>query len=129
MDDHLERELIEAYPMLYDHDAAPSYGTTDFPIECDDGWYPLVDGVSAAVSAYAETWDEEIRFVQVKQKFGELRIYAKPSPASVTAMIALATELSTRTCERCSRMAGAAVRDDDGWYRTLCNSCWEESES
>lgn len=123
MDETLERELIAAYPSLYDHDRAPSYGSTTFPFECDDGWYPLLDGVSAAVQRHAESAKIDVRFEQVKQKFAERRIYIGGGCEHVRWIIKFARALSTRTCERCSRMRTAEVREGN-WSQTLCDDCW-----
>ncbi|WP_267643700.1 hypothetical protein [Haloarchaeobius amylolyticus] len=124
MDDDLAQDLTERYPMLYDHDSVMGLARHAFPFECDDGWYPLLDVVSEYAQWYAEKHDEEVRFRQVKQKWGELRI-AYRGPNDLSTVLGFARMLSTRVCEKCSSMEAVEVRDDGGWARPMCAACFE----
>lgn len=88
--------------------------------DCGDGWYDLIHELSEQIEAYCQTHPEaaDVIVMQVKQKFGELRVYVQPRIPAVEAMIEVARERSRRTCEltgqpgvRCSR---------EGYDLTLC---------
>jgi hypothetical protein len=75
MDKKLELELVNKYP-----DILEDYGqkhTGLFGIWCDDGWYELVDKFCEQVYWLAESFSVKIKVVQIKEKFGALRIYSK----------------------------------------------------
>jgi hypothetical protein len=103
------------------------HGTVPF------GWEHLVDGLDSLVRVL----DPAIRVTQVKQKLGGLSYSYELSPqvqASETRRqaileIQLAVERASHTvCEGCG--GWGRVREKDGWYRTLCESCndsWRRS--
>ena len=57
--------------------------------------------------------------LQVKEKFGTLRLYVKDASDDVRAMIELAVERSAVTCEECE--AAGRLRHGTGGMRTLCD--------
>lgn len=114
------------------------------------GWWPLL-------SEFCEQLDEGLRrhgetgrwFVrQVKEKFGEMRIYVRPAtsehsdnddlgwidvvnppePSTTQEMISLIREQivgrANSTCEECGDPGG--LRVIDGWYRTCCDQHFED---
>jgi len=76
---------------------------------------------------------EEFELLQIKEKFGYLRIYYKaPDSATKEAKkrvregINLAETKSTVTCENCGK-AGGHKLVHDCWWKTLCKDCKEVS--
>jgi len=61
----------------------------------------------------------DIRYVQVKQKFGDLRVYVSVTNPAVDALIWAAEERSRNTCDVCGEVGRGCV-SDRGWYRALC---------
>ena len=61
--------------------------------------------------------------VQVKEKFGTLRIYTHGGDSAFQAQIELAESLSGQTCEECG---APGFRAGPGWIRTLCAEHFEE---
>lgn len=146
MKDELQAELKQRFPKLLRapgqryfvaDDTAPdtaelvsNFGPIDERgIECDDGWYELVNHLSAAcekeIDAMAaagvamEYWP---RAVQIKEKFGKLRfrVFGSLSNA-LRAEILQAEEVdSTQICEQCG--ASAHLRSDH-LRRTWCDAC------
>ena len=89
-------------------------------INCWEGWYPLIDHVLASINDYSDVYNKEVRVVQIKEKFGALRIYAEPSLYNeyVWGILHLAERLSKTICERCGEPG--ELRTDIGWHKTLC---------
>ena len=82
------------------------------------------------------TWNEEnksyirydnprwhYRATQVKEKFGTLRFYA-PGNDLIFGWIVEAEKESETTCEDCGKKG--KLREDLGWYLTLCLKCYKE---
>lgn len=57
--------------------------------------------------------------VQVKEKFGTLRVYMDGCNEAVSAYITFAEALSGSTCEKCG---APGRRQGRGWIRTLCDT-------
>lgn len=146
MKDKLQIELKQRYPRLLRApglryfvagDTTPETGelVSDFGpidergIECGDGWFELVNQLSAAceqeIDAMAaagvatEYWP---RAVQIKEKFGKLRFRVFGRLSEVLRAEILKTEEvdSTQICEQCG--APAQLRSDY-LRRTWCAAC------
>lgn len=106
----------------------PGYTLEEALASVGAGWWPLVrEGMAAAGRSAA-------RVVQVKEKFGGLRIYCHSSdgaPFAPDAWAALRDVLvavearSEQTCERCGAEAPAGPRGSStaGWIKTVCDAC------
>src|SRR5579863_4110842 len=71
-------------------------------IECGNGWYDIIDILCNELQKYPE-----VRVLQIKQKFWELRVYlhgqidATISDA-IGVLLRAAEEAASITCERCA---------------------------
>lgn len=82
--------------------------------QCGPGWVPAV------LKAIAVCEAEGVGIVQIKQKFGGLRIYTGKFTEKTDAAIRLAEEVCAKTCEQC----GAPGKLRGGVFvRTLCEVC------
>ena len=88
--------------------------------ECGDGWAPIVRDLFHDLIALG--WDRDLH--QVKEKFGQLRVYVGLATDEIYERIALAERLSGAFCEDCGR-PGKTDGWSRGWYRTLCQKCGE----
>lgn len=107
---------------------APGYTLEEALASVGAGWWPLVrEGMAAAARAGAQV-------VQVKEKFGGVRIYAHspdtmPFPpmawAALREVLIAVTDRSEHTCERCGAEAPAGPRGSStaGWIKTVCDAC------
>jgi hypothetical protein len=93
-------------------------------VECDSGWYPLLFDLFNLIEGYF-IWGqlstdtiEEIYAVQVKEKFGLLRVYLNETTPFIDGAIHLAEYMSGRICEECG-MPGQ-LRGGN-WIQTLCD--------
>lgn len=87
------------------------------PLEILNGWDDLV---GRTVDAMREI-DPDVKFDQIKEKFGELRIYytsSSPLEPLLAALTDAAGKISVTICERCGQPGELAA--DNYWWRTLC---------
>ena len=133
MNEKLQNDLVKAYPKIFKN--------VGFGIECNDGWYDLLDTLCYRISMHChaentryiietdkyefiEEGDPEYMQVvaaQVKEKLGELRFYTDGGDATTEGMIQMAEQMSTRICELCG--SPAKTSRDSGWMHTTCDAC------
>ena len=83
------------------------------------GWASLVDMVFDALDKSTAP----IKVVQVKEKYGTLRVYTDYSGIpSIDDAIEEAERLSHITCEACGK---EGTLREGGWWQTLCDECDE----
>lgn len=109
-------QLLTKFPKLF---------TDKTRVEFPEGWYDLVSSACTDVKKY------NVRIDQIKQKFGQLRVYVnhedllkKPedTQANIWAMCQTYSEKSETICEVCSNV-GELCTKDSGYRRTLCVEC------
>ncbi len=114
-------------------------------IECNDGWYELLSSICWRIFQHEENISERIavrnkfdtpndqsdldyvpvKFDQIKEKFGGLRIYYSGGDDYVEGIISMAEEYSYKVCEVCGN---SGKPNKGGWISTLCNSCRNKDE-
>ena len=129
----LQNDLVKAYPKIFKN--------VDFGIECNDGWYDLLDTLCHTMQRHCDVANtryiietDKYQFVvegdpeyvqvvaaQVKEKLGTLRFYVDGGDATTQGMIQMAEAMSSRICELC----GNPARDNkgSGWLHTTCTVC------
>lgn len=119
MTPELENKLIEDFPLLYQE--------LPWGFECNDGWYTLIYEASAKLEAEIQKYiklypnDKLIpHCVQLKQKFGTLRIYMAYHLDEFDSIIKEAERLSGKTCELCGKPGELQNR---GWIMVRCKEC------
>lgn len=96
-----------------------------FGVECDKGWYPLIEPIVKWVQKYNEEHPENerpIEFMQIKEKWGGLRIYVNYGTKELYDMIEKAETDSYDVCEICGSREDVGEKYD-GWYNTWCHKC------
>ncbi|MBN7457360.1 hypothetical protein [Mycobacteroides abscessus] len=94
----------------------------DASIGVPAGWVPLMLELHERLVESCPA----IEYVQIKQKWGELRVYVRNRNDAAQELIA-AAELASRTiCEVCGAPGSPCVRR--GWYRALCPTHAAEME-
>ena len=118
-----EEYLFGRYPKLYQGRNFPiTQSLIPFGIETGDGWFKLIDQLSADITALDERDGSQTIAVQVKSKFGGLRFYIEGGTDAVGEVIQKAEALSEKTCELCGE---PGTTRNDGWVSTVCDNCWE----
>ena len=137
----LEDKLFSKYDLLFPmgRNVDLSCSMMNYGVSCDNGWFDIIDNLCACMQNYVDNTfrrvngkvisPEQIVIVQVKEKYGSLRVYFEGgiwpdvlTPYTVQGMTMLAETLSLKTCERCG--VPGELRNDNGVYKTLCNHCY-----
>ncbi|MBM7059339.1 hypothetical protein JQX08_01330 [Pseudomonas sp. UL073] len=94
----------------------------NFGFECGNGWYGLIGGTLLFIDRHAEEHELNVRIRQVKEKFGELRIYCRGGDLEVEIAIAISGLVSSIACERCG--CRGVLKELIGWLKVSCdNNC------
>lgn len=120
MDEKLEHKLIIKYPKLFKGIAKPlTQNLMGFGIECGDGWFDILDELFLELSKY-----EGIELMQVKEKFGGLRVYINGGSDEVYNLIDKAEEKSFKICEMCGKPG--KNQEINYWIYTVCEDHKQE---
>ncbi len=129
MSPEFEDKLVRKYlPLFQDVDKPPTESLMCFGCECGDGWYALLDRLCACITAHVKNhWehDHPYRFMQIKEKYGGLRVYDRGHDDTIYGMICMAEEMSYSMCELCGSPASLCTTGH--WLRTLCPPCAEQN--
>lgn len=98
-----------------------------FGIECDKGWSKLLNPIFKYITDYNEGKEEQdkIKLLQVKEKFGGLRVYTSFGTKELHDMIDDAEEKSYSICELCGSEENVGMRESE-WMTTCCLDCMKE---
>jgi hypothetical protein len=83
--------------------------------QVDPGWQPLIQ----EFLDFCEQLPYEVTIMQVKEKFGGLRIYMAYSNDEVEEKKAKLEKKASETCEICGQPG--YLRTDRSWIKTLCD--------
>jgi len=106
-------------------DLINKYRFIKHPIECEDGWIPLIDSMCKEIKDYIHNnypeleYDQEFYFTQIKEKYGRLTCYLTFSVGNILEIIDKYEEKSYNICEICGN--DGKIREINGWYQTLCD--------
>jgi len=118
-----EEELIEKHKDILD--LRGGYG-----MNCWEGWHGIIDDMLDTISngvhintklrarfGAVDGKTGNIKVVQIKEKFGALRVYIEPYDVYTQGIIDMAETVSKHTCERCGKPGELW---SVGWSKTLC---------
>lgn len=135
-------ELAKKYPELM------KISDLDQIIEVDEGWFNIIDVLCRCIYNDYETAKNRLRaaikyprndnglylaetekmaeqalselptFVQLKEKYGTLRIYVNNETDRVSTLIRFAESMSGLTCEKCGKPGD--IDHNGGWIKTHC---------
>jgi len=141
MDQELQNTLIEKYPQLFSNTSKSRMESCMcWGIECNNGWYELLSSVCWRIFQHEKNIADRVmirnennkendqsdldyipvKFDQIKEKFGGLRIYFSGGDDYVEGIIDMAEEYSYKVCEVCGN---SGKPNKGGWITTLCNNC------
>ena len=139
MNSELQQKLFTDFPLLFDNrHKSPMESPMCFGVEVGDGWYDLVRSVCWMIKQHEDNkrWQKEwrekqnqdptdepeyfpVKFDQVKEKFGGLRIYHSGGDEYVEGLISLAEAYSYHVCEICGNKGEA---NKGGWIAVRCET-------
>lgn len=144
-----EEELFRMYPdvfkfALYSEDEyQEEFGEfppqiTSYGIQCGKGWYKLVKQAADILSDHhlredteqeEDNRNEAPKMIQVKEKFGRLRIYTTGSDLTPFNQLQMIENLSEDVCEYCGQTRGVQQVPLDGIrLKSVCRDCHIEEE-
>jgi hypothetical protein len=141
------KTLYDKYPDLFQNRLkSPKESCLSFGIECNLGWYEIISNVCWMIAQhernkednkkYLEKNDPEklstlpeyfpVKFDQVKEKYGGLRLYFSGGDEYVEGLISMAESFSYTVCEVCGNKGEP---NKGGWISTLCESCGVDNKT
>lgn len=140
MDQELQNKLYEKYPQFFvNKDKTPMESPMCFGIEVQNGWYQILSNVCWMIrqhednkrwrKKYLEENDPEklaaepeyfpVKFDQVKEKYGGLRLYFSGGDDYVEGLVDMAEAISYYVCEICGNKGEA---NKGGWISVRCEA-------
>lgn len=141
MKQELQNQLYEQYPDLFSNkDKDIRSSCMAWGCDCGSGWYDIISTLCWMITQhekskqwhkkYLEKNDPEkfkelpeyfpVRFDQIKEKFGGLRVYFSGGDEYVEGLVGMAESFSYKTCEVCGNRGKP---NEGGWITTLCDEC------
>ena len=102
--------------------------------ECGNGWMPLIDSLCHNIQEHIDGHNKyakdrkanpipQVVFLQVKEKFGALRIYHQGGDDYCRGLVDMAATWSWSTCEICGNGGKCLVGHTKGWIGSICVDC------
>lgn len=111
MNSRLTKQIWDRFPDLF---------TRQVHVDVGDGWYTIVWNMCHQLQEELEkTPNGHFQFIQVKEKFGLLRVYAMCNIAGYDKILSEAEDKSAECCELCGQ-TGRLVRSITKWFFTRC---------
>ena len=116
-------DMVEKFHHMFNDDAYR--GNTS----AGKGWVPLI---TKALEQLDALHIPDFKIVQIKEKFGGLRLYvdrvSEDVYDEVHKIIGEAEEEAWKTCEFCGTKDDVEIRNG-GWIKTLCGKCEAERQA
>lgn len=140
MDQELQNKLYEKYPQFFvNKDKTPMESPMCFGIEVGNGWYQILSNVCWMIRQHEDNkrWRKEylekndteklatepeyfpVKFDQVKEKYGGLRLYFTGGDEYVEGLVSMAEAISYYICEVCGNKGEA---NKGGWISVRCEA-------
>lgn len=99
-----------------------------YGIEVSKYWYTIVYALAQKISLYCLVHDmPQPSFIQIKEKFGTLRIYIDSKDENIRKFISEAERVSMRVCEFCGKIDTSIQKRYIGFrLTTCCESCYKK---
>ncbi len=134
----LDNFLSESYPRIFiERSLSTKESCMGRGLETGNGWFPLINSLCHNIQNYIDTHNKyqkneplisQVVFLQVKEKFGGLRIYHSGGDAYCRGLIAMASTLSYTVCELCGDGGCRNVGPTSGWIQTICVNCAKKTK-
>jgi len=99
-------QLKKEFPEFFAYDSGKS--TLLFGIECGEGWYDILYDLCVEL----RNMKADLKMVQIKEKFGALRVYTDSKSLAVYDLIRAAEDRSRTICEVCGASGTSCSRAD-----------------
>lgn len=134
MNQKLDNYLCEAYPRIFvEREKSVRESCMGRGFECGNGWFPIINTLCHQIQEHID-WHNKYekdkskhipQFValQVKEKFGGLRIYSSGGDDYCRGLVSMAATWSYSTCEICGTGGKRLVGHTTGWIASMCEEC------
>lgn len=109
----LREQLIKEYPSSWFYGQRRFFG-----FECGNGWLQIIKELFDDLLPLTKN-NPDFRILQVKEKFGDLRVYVANSNDEIDKAIGLAEAKSVETCDRCG---DKGIKRYEGWIVVRCDA-------
>jgi len=138
MKQELQQKLYDEYPNLFSNkDKSIRESCMAWGCDCGDGWYDILSSLCFMIKQHEDNniWQTEykqktdatytsdyypVKFDQIKEKFGGLRIYYTGGDSYIEGLVSMAESFSYQICELCGERGKP---NKGGWISTLCENC------
>ena len=149
MNAELQNKLYEKYPDLFSNKNKDIMSSCmAWGIECNNGWYDILSSLCWMIKQHEDNirWKQEwqqkqnqevkkdfgieitggeeeyfpVKFDQIKEKYGGLRVYFSGGDEYVEGLVSMAENFSYHVCEVCGQKGNP---NKGGWITTLCENC------
>lgn len=140
MNKTLDNFLCEAYPRIFIERSKTVYESCmGRGFECGNGWFPIINSLCYNIQQHIDGHNKyakdrkanpipQVVFLQVKEKFGALRIYHQGGDEYCHGLVDMAATWSWSTCEVCGKGGKRHVGHTKGWIRSMCDECSKKSK-
>jgi len=138
MNKTLDDYLCKKYPRIFvERKKTPFESTMGRGFENGNGWFPLIDSLCDRIQEHIDGHNECINteplieqavFLQVKEKFGGLRIYFQGGDEYCAGLIRMTETLSYHFCEICGMAGYLNVGHTKGCIQSVCKECAKKSK-
>src|ERR1035437_4280930 len=130
MNKELDDYLCRKYPKIFvERKLSPMKSCMGRGFECNSGWWFIINSLCHQIQAHIDSHNERVKkygkkkdkpipqFValQVKEKFGALRIYQQGGDQYCQGLVDMAASWSWNTCELCGKGGKRHVGHTTGW--------------
>ena len=118
----LEQRLVERWPRWFNTGGDVRHTSMSLGFLHGDGWFDILWRLCEDLEPLAAEFERksgcQFEILQVKEKFGGLRVYVNDANDAIRQRLEDAQQESLRTCEVCGQ---PGKRCEAGWIRTLCD--------
>jgi len=115
--------MKEEYGLIIDPDPTLKNNLMAFGFECDPGWYSLIKECLERIDTQLRKEKASSALLQVKEKFGGLRVYLSSCSEDVDRIVREYEILASHVCEVCGEFYTTKLREKNRWFKTLCDKC------
>jgi len=139
MTEEREEYLVKTFPKIYTN-CGENNCYTLFGFECDDGWFRIIYWLSKYIqnhidqnNLWAEKYPdqtkpiEQVKALQVKEKFGTLRFYFSGGDEKISAAVDFVGYISAFICETTGKNENIGS-NSKGWIKTHHQSLAHEKD-
>ena len=118
----LEHKLIERWPTWFNTGGDIRNTAMPLGFQHGDGWFDILwrlfEGLEPLATELEKQTGRPFEVLQVKEKFGGLRVHVNDKNDAIRQRIEMAQQESVRTCEICGQPGRLR---DDSWIKTVCD--------